>query len=140
MNKRRSARILVVHPDGQYADVLSAMTAAVAELWKTHADDRWIAVEAGGMGESEDQIILKRVLLRGRAIDVGQQRVSLSSVLGVAGLPLSSARQVGSRIQLAPTLTAAQAARILDAVFRTQLGIRGSPDSQNDYSVEIRQM
>lgn len=123
------------HPDGQYETVLDAMCAAVERLTAEGAD-AWIGVSVQGMGGREDSYRFADVALLGRTIDVGNHEVNESQVRDLAASQLKgvSIERDGSKI----TLNGAQPRQVavfLDVMFRTQLGIRGWPDQDDDYAV-----
>ncbi len=126
------------HPDGQFDDALAAMADAIRRLEELPEWTEWITLSAQGMGSHEDAYIHVEVMLRGDQIDWGPHEVNEPAALNAAGLGAAGLEvgRSGSVLTLGGA-TPGQRASFLDTAFRTQLGVRGWADQDDDYAVGL---
>lgn len=124
------------HPDGQFDNVVAAMTDATRRLEALPEWARWIDLDVQGMGSHEDAYRYVEVKLRGEQIDFSPNEIDELAALKSAGLTSDriDVRRAGSIVTLAGA-TPGERAAFMDAAFRTQLGVRGWPDQDDDYAV-----
>ncbi|MGC2695072.1 MAG: hypothetical protein WA738_04705 [Candidatus Angelobacter sp.] len=122
------------HPTGEYATALDAMDATISRLRALPEWNRWITFCAQGEGLSPGSIHVAEIRLVSDVLETGVP-LNLAQVTAQAGVNRRSLTEAGNtRYSLAAT-TPREAAQILDALFRHQLGIRPFPDEDDDYAV-----
>ena len=121
------------HPTGEFKSAVDAMTDAITRLRALPKWNDWITFSAQGMGHDEDSELHAEVRLRNDELQVDEP-VDAERVSQHAGVPRSRLAAVGANYSIAEA-SPAEAARILDAIFRNDLGIRPFPDQRDDYAV-----
>lgn len=121
------------HPTGDFESAVDAMADAIKRLRALPQWDNWITFSAQGMGHDEDSERHAEVRLRRDELQLDES-IDPDLVTRQAGVPRSSLTAAGDTYSIAPA-SPAEAARILDAIFRHPLGIRPFPDEEDDYAV-----
>lgn len=122
------------HPTGQHATAIDAMEAAIIRLRSLPNRDRWITFCAQGEGGSPDSIHLAEVRV---LLDILETEgpVNVAEITRLARVPRSALAEAGKARYSIASANPREAAQILDALFRYQLGIRPFPDEGDDYAV-----
>ncbi len=122
------------HPTGEYATAVDAMEAAISRLRALPEWKQWITFCAQGKGSSPDNIHFAEIHLLSDVLEVGTTLdiAEIAAQAKVNRLALTKAEK--TRYSIAGA-TAREAARILDVLFRSQLGIHPFSDEDNDYAV-----
>jgi hypothetical protein len=134
-SKKRDAPFME-HPTGKFANALAAMTSAIERLHELEAWDRWITFCGQGQGHRADSYHVGKLHLLGDTIDVGIGKIDVPAVLKAGGLREGEVQiliEANGRLRVAGA-TANQMARVLDGLFRSQLGVRNFEDD-GDYAV-----
>ena len=121
------------HPTGDFKSAVDAMADAIKRLRALPEWNDWITFCAQGMGHDEDSDHLAEIRMRRDEIDAGVS-FDPESVTRHAGVPQSSLVPAGANYSLA-SASPADAARVLDAIFRHSLGIRPHADEDDDYAI-----
>lgn len=122
------------HPTGEYATAIDAMEAAISRLRSLPEWNRWITFCAQGEGASPESTQFAEVRLLSDILETSVP-VNLAEITAQAQVPRSALTEAGrTRYSLAGA-TPREAARLLDALFRHQFGIRPFPDEDDDYAV-----
>lgn len=121
------------HPTGEYATAIDAMEDAISRLRTLPEWNRWITFCAQGEGSSPESIHLAEVRLLDDILDAEVQ-IDLAQITGYADVPRRALTEAGATRYSIAAATPREAARLLDAIFRQQLGVRPFPD-ENDYPV-----
>src|ERR1051325_6439911 len=122
------------HPTGEHLSAVDAMEAAIFRLRALPEWTQWITFSAQGEGNSPDRFHFAEIRLLS---DVLETDVSLNvaQVTAQAKVNRGALTEAGkSRYSIAGA-SPREAAQILDALFRHQLGIRPFADEGNDYAV-----
>lgn len=122
------------HPTGDFKTAVAAMNDAIARL---HTDARWpaaIVFNAQGYGGKPDTYQCADVRLENHSLFIDGGPIDLSAVRALAGVGPTAIVAAGSGCSLAGAKPA-EAAALLDAIFRHHFGIRPFPDEGNDYAV-----
>jgi hypothetical protein len=122
------------HPNGQYANAVDAMEAAISRLRSLPDWPGWITFCAQGEGASPDSTHCAEVRILSDVLEVGAP-VDLAQIAARAKVGRHAISQAGSTRYSIAEATPREAAQILDALFRYQLGIRPFPDEDDDYAV-----
>ncbi|HSV14200.1 MAG TPA: hypothetical protein VLI90_08065 [Tepidisphaeraceae bacterium] len=121
------------HPTGDFKSAVDAMADAIQRLRALPQWDEWINFCGQGVGHDEDSDHLAEIRVRRDELSVDEP-VDTESVIRKAGVPPSALVAAGGNFSIAAA-TPAEAARILDAIFRLCLGIRPHADEGDDYAV-----
>ena len=121
------------HPTGQYTTALQAMEDAIRRLRAMPDRRRPIMFCAQGAGASDDTIHLAEVHVLGDNLDAGQS-IDCDRIATLAKVSPQCLVQEAATYSIAGAKPE-EAARIMDALFRHQLGIRPFPDEADDYAV-----
>jgi hypothetical protein len=121
------------HPTGDFESAVDAMTDAIRRLRALPNWDQWITFCAQGMGHDADSEHHAEIRLRNDELRLDEP-IDLSSIAQQAGVPPTALTANGATYSLKQA-SPAEAARVLDAIFRHHLGIRPFPDEADDYAV-----
>ena len=121
------------HPTGDFKSAVDAMTDAIKRLRALPEWNGWITFCAQGMGHDEDSEQHAEIRLRKDELQLDEP-VDAERVSQLAGVPRSRLTAAGSNYSIADA-SPAEAARIMDAIFRHSLGIRPFPDQRDDYAI-----
>jgi hypothetical protein len=121
------------HPTGDFKSAVDAMADAIERLRALPAWDDWITFCAQGMGRDEDSEQHAEIGVRRDEIQLDEP-LDAEQVTRQAGVPGSSLIGAGGHYSIAQA-SPADAARVMDAIFRHWLGIRPFPDQGDDYAV-----
>ena len=122
------------HPTGKYATAIDAMEEAISRLRALPEWNQWITFCAQGEGSSPESIHFAEVRLLSEILETGQP-VDVARITAEARVNRRALTEAGSTRYSIAAATPREAARILDALFRHQLGIHPFPDENNDYAV-----
>jgi hypothetical protein len=126
------------HPGDQHDDAVSAMASAVSRLRGLETWDRWITFCGQGQGGSVDSYHFAEIEMLGDRIKPVGVQVDAARALRDAGLgtavELSTSPEGGLLVEGATPL---QMAKLLDAIFRGQMGIQPHDDEPGDYAVGV---
>src|SRR4051794_33968975 len=120
------------HPTGDFKSAVDAMTDAIKRLRALPESNEWITFCAQGMGHDEDSEQHAEIRLRKDELQLDEP-VDAEQVSRLAGVPRSRLAAAGANFSIADA-SPAEAARIMDAIFRHSLGIRPFPDQDDDYA------
>lgn len=110
------------------------MEAAIRRLREQSEWNKWITFCAQGEGSEPDTHHFAEIRVLGEVLDAGVN-VDAARITAVAKAPRHAfTRTEGDRYSIAKA-TPREAALLLDALFRHELGIRPFPDDDNDYAV-----
>ena len=121
------------HPTGEFASAVEAMADAIARLRRLATWDGWITFSAQGMGHDEDSERHAEIRFRQDVLQLDEP-VDAERACRHAGVARSGLTAVGANYSIAAA-SPADAARLMDAIFRNDLGIRPFPDQRDDYAV-----
>jgi hypothetical protein len=121
------------HPSGDFKSAVEAMADAIKRLRALPEWKEWITFSAQGMGHDEDSDDVAEIRLRRDEIAVDEP-VDTQAVIHRAGASPASLVAVGANYSIA-NASPAEAARVMDAIFRLCLGIRPHADEDDDYAV-----
>jgi hypothetical protein len=121
------------HPTGQFKSAVEAMADAIKRLRALSEWNEWITFCAQGKGHDENSEHHAEIRMRQNEIQV-DEALDMAVIAGLANVEPTSMVAVGANYSLAAA-SPEEAARILDAIFRHQLGIRPFPDQGNDYAI-----
>lgn len=122
------------HPTGEYASAIEAMEAAIRRLRAQSEWNQWITFCAQGEGSEPDTYHVAEIRLLGELLDAGID-VDIARITALANVPRRVfTKAEGGRYSIADA-TPKEAALLLDALFRHELGIRSFPDEGDDYAV-----
>jgi hypothetical protein len=121
------------HPMGQFKSAVEAMADAIKRLRALPEWNDWITFCAQGMGHDEDTDHFAEIRMRKDELELDQP-LDIESVIQRAGVPRSSLIAAGANYSVA-SASPAEAARVLDAIFRHCLGIRPHADEADDYAI-----
>ena len=122
------------HPTGAFETAVAAMTDAIARLRQTARWPAAIVFNAQGYGGKPDTYRFEDVKLQGHSAFVDGGPIDLPAVRTRAGVPPTAIVAAGSGYSLEGA-TPAEAAAVLDAIFRCHFGITPFPDEGDDYAV-----
>ena len=122
------------HPTGEYVTAIDAMEAAIARLRALPEWNQWITFCAQGEGESPESIHFAEVRLLSDILEVNTP-VNLAQLTTQAQVPRHALTEAGKTRYSIVAATPREAAQILDALFRYQLGVRPFADEDDDYAV-----
>jgi hypothetical protein len=122
------------HPTGDFNSAVAAMEDAIRRLRQLPKWDQWITISAQGEGNGPDSYEFFEVRMRSDKLDVGEKPLNISQIIEAAGTEASSLVAEGAQYSVAAA-SPAEAARILDAIFRDHFGLRPFPDEDDDYAV-----
>lgn len=126
------------HPSGEYKSAVDAMAAAIKRLralpdW----NNCWITFCAQGVGHREDSDHMAEIRMRRDELELDEsldESLDVASVTRLAGVAPSSLTAVGGNYSVAQA-SPADAARVMDAIFRHSMGIRPHAGEGNDYAI-----
>ncbi len=121
------------HPTGDFKSVVDAMADAVTRLRALSEWNGWITFCAQGVGHDENSEQHAEIRLRKDELQLDEP-VDVEQVSRLAGVPPARLTAAGANYSIADA-SSAEAARIMDAIFRHYLGIRPFPDRRDDYAV-----
>jgi hypothetical protein len=121
------------HPTGQFPSATDAMADAIKRLRALPAWNDWITFSAQGMGHDADSDQVAEIRMRRDEIQL-DKKLDIESIVRFAGAARSSLLPSGENYSLA-SASPAEAARVMDAIYRQALGIRPHPEEENDYAV-----
>lgn len=127
-------RPFMEHPTGQYANAVDAMEAAIIRLRNLSQWTEWITFCAQGEGESLNSIRCAEVRLLSDVLEAGTP-INIAQVTALAHVNRETLTEAGRTRYSIATATPREAAQILDALFRHQLGVRPFADEGDDYAV-----
>jgi hypothetical protein len=119
------------HPTGRFEAAPAAMADFVSRL-RAAQPERWITLSAQGEGHRRDSYAPFSVRVR-RDVVVIAQPVDATRVTARAGVGPAAFVPVEGGYSIA-TATPEEAARVLDVVFRHELGLRPFADENDDYA------
>ena len=122
------------HPNGQYATAIDAMEAAISRLRALPEWIGWITFCAQGEGASPESTHFAEVRLLSDVLELGAP-VDLAEITARAQVGRHAIKHAGSISYSIAEATPREAAQVLDALFRYQLGVRPFPDEDDDYAV-----
>jgi hypothetical protein len=128
-----SGKPFMEHPSGEFKSAVDAMASAITRLRALPRWDEWITFCAQGMGHREDSDHMADIRLRRDELAL-EEPIDLAAVIQHAGVPQSSLTNAGGNYSIAAA-SPADAARVMDAIFRHCLGIRPHADEEDDYAV-----
>jgi hypothetical protein len=121
------------HPAGQFKSAVDAMADAIKRLRALPEWDEWITFSAQGMGHDEDSYDFAEIRMRRDEIQL-EKPLDAESITQHAGVGESCLTAAGANYSIAAA-SPADAARIMDAIFRHHLGIRPHADQDGDYAI-----
>ena len=122
------------HPTGKFAIAIDAMEEAISRLRALAEWNQWITFCAQGEGPSPESIHFAEVRLLSDLLEIDAP-VNVAKISAQAKVGRHALVEAGmSRYSIA-SATPREAAQILDAIFRHQLGIQPFPDEDDDYAV-----
>jgi hypothetical protein len=121
------------HPTGDYVTALEALEAAIRKLRALPEWKNWITFCAQGEGATGESVHFAEVRLLQDKLDAGGP-LNLAEIIAFADVAARSLVPEGTLYSIAAA-TPEEAARLLDAIFRSHLGIHPFPDEADDYSV-----
>ena len=122
------------HPTGEFSSAVDAMEDAIFRLRALPVRDEWITFCAQGQGTSAESIHSAEIRWLRDVIDVGVQ-VDTGRIAAQARIDGRMFKpEGGTRYSLAAA-SPREAAHVLDALFRNELGLRPFPDEGADYAV-----
>ncbi len=122
------------HPTGQHASAIEAMEEAIFRLRALPEWNRWITFCAQGEGSTPENIHFAEVRLLADILEIGAP-VDPAQITAHATVPRRALAEAGRTRYSIAAATPREAAQILDALFRHQLGIRPFPEENDDYAV-----
>ena len=122
------------HPTGKYATAIDAMEEAISRLRALPEWNQWITFCAQGEGSSPESVHFAEVRLLSEILEAGGP-VDVARITAQARVSRRALTEAGHTRYSIAAATPREAARILDALFRHQLGIHPFPDENNDYAV-----
>lgn len=122
------------HPTGEYVTAVDAMEAAITRLRALPEWNQWITFCAQGEGESPESIHFAEIRLLSDILEVNAP-VNLAQMTAHAQVPRRALTEAGRTRYSIAAASPREAAQVLDALFRHQLGIRPFPDEGDDYAV-----
>jgi len=126
-------RPFMEHPSGDFKTAIDAMEDAIRRLRVLPKWAQWIAFNAQGRGASAEDVRAVEVRLLRDAVDVGKA-VKPERVARLAKVKASAFVPAGQHYSIAHA-TPREAALLLDALFRHELGLRPFPHEGDDYAV-----
>jgi len=129
-----NARPFMEHPSGEYTNAIDAMEAAITLLRNLPEWTQWITFCAQGEGESPDSIHSAEVRLLSDLLEAGVP-INIAQITALAHVNRQALMEAGRTRYSIAAATPREAAQILDALFRHQLGVRPFPDEGDDYAV-----
>lgn len=125
---------LLEHPNGDHESAVDAMSDGITRLRKHPRRADWISIEAQGQGSRPDSIRCTAIRLRENQLDLRPHSVDMVAALKRARLGSVKVLKVDGGFVSFTACTPRQVARLLDAIFRGQLGVRPH-DGEDDYAV-----
>ena len=122
------------HPTGEFNSAVDAMVDAIKRLRALPEWNEWITFCAQGAGQDEDSDHLAEIRMRKDELRLDEP-IDGDSVIRHAGVPPSSLTRTGENNYSIANASPADAARIMDAIFRHHLGIRPHADEGDDYAI-----
>ncbi len=121
------------HPTGQFKSAVDAMADAIRRLRALPEWNGWITFCAQGAGHDEDSDHFAEIRMRRDELQLEQQ-IDIDSITRQAGVPAGSLVKTDGGYSIAGA-SPADAARVMDAIFRLTMGIRPHADQGNDYAI-----
>jgi len=121
------------HPTGQFATAVEAMSDAIRRLRALPEWNNWITFCAQGAGHNENSYHLGEIRMRRGWIDPGIS-INVELIANAGQVQTSNFAGDDGIYQLRGT-SPLDTARIFDAIFRYQLGIRPFPNEGDDYAI-----
>ena len=121
------------HPTGDFKSAVDAMADAIKRLRALPDWNDWITFCAQGMGHDEDSDHHAEIRMRRDELEL-EGPLDTESIIGRAGVPRSSLVAASANYSVAGA-SPAEAARVMDAIFRHPLGIRPHADEGDDYAI-----
>jgi len=121
------------HPSGDFKSAVDAMADAIKRLRALPEWNEWITFSAQGMGHDDDSDYVADIRMRRDELAVDEP-VDTQAVIQRAGASPASFVAAGANYSIAKA-SPAEAARIMDAIFRLCLGIRPHADEGDDYAI-----
>ena len=121
------------HPTGEFKTAMDAMADAIRRLRALPEWNDWITFCAQGMGHDEDSDYLAEIRVRRDELELDEP-LDVEAITRRAGVAQSSLTQAGAGYSIA-NASPADAARVMDAIFRHALGIRPHADEDDDYAI-----
>jgi len=122
------------HPTGKYATAIDAMEEAISRLRALPEWNQWITFCAQGEGSSPESVHFAEIRLLSEILEAGGP-VDVASITAQARVNRRALTEAGRTRYSIAAATPREAAQILDALFRHQLGIHPFPGENNDYAV-----
>lgn len=122
------------HPTGKYATAIDAMEEAISRLRALPEWNQWITFCAQGEGSSPESVHFAEIRLLSEILEAGGP-VDVARITAQARVNRRALTEAGRTRYSIAAATPREAAQILDALFRHQLGIHPFPDENNDYAV-----
>jgi len=123
------------HPTGEFETAVDAMADAIKRLRSLSEWNEWITFCAQGMGPRIDTYHLAKIRLRRDELEIKTQ-LDVALIVRRAGVPPSCLVEREGRYVLCG-VSPIQAARILDTIFRSSMGIRPHAGEGDDYAVGV---
>ncbi|HEX3357919.1 MAG TPA: hypothetical protein VHS31_13185 [Tepidisphaeraceae bacterium] len=121
------------HPTGQFKSAVDAMADAIKRLRALPEWKDWITFCAQGVGEDEDSDFMAEIRMRRDELQLDEP-VDVDAIIQHAGVARASLVKAGENYSVAGA-SPAEAAWVMDAIFRLCLGIRPHADEKDDYAV-----
>jgi hypothetical protein len=128
-------RPFMEHPSGKFKTAVDAMADAIERLRGLPKWDSWITFQAQGMGGRVDSYHFATIrMLQGDMTFEKPIDIDIPAVTKRADVPESCLSKTSGGYTVA-NATPAQAARIMDVIYRDYLGIRPHEGEGDDYAV-----
>jgi hypothetical protein len=121
------------HPTGEFSSAVDAMADAIKRLRALPEWNDWITFCAQGMGHDEDSEHHAEIRLRRDLLEL-EEPLDVESITRHANVPSTILTRTGPDHSIA-SASPAEAARVMDAIFRHSLGIRPHADEGDDYAI-----
>jgi hypothetical protein len=136
---RQEEKPFMEHPDGTFDNAIAAMEDAIRRLRSLPEWARWITFCAQGQGSRPEAYAMAEVRMLGGTLEILSDKPLESpgefGLSPVAGLGEPDDTTSERHIYALGDVTPAEAARVLDSIFRQHFQIRPFPDEEDDYSV-----
>jgi hypothetical protein len=128
-------RPFMEHPTGEFDTAVDAMADAIKRLRALPEWKDWITFSAQGMGDRVDSYHFAEIRIKKDELKFENPiDIDIALITKRAGVPPSCLTKEGDVYSIARA-TPAQAARIMDVIFRQYLGIRPHTGEGDDYAV-----